>query len=184
MELVLADRRRLVFATIVTIVALPTLWLTSRDEASDGGLNPVAAAVNGRPLAEAARGGTTSTSTSPPPATADDEPVFMAGPTALPVPEPAVASPVLSGEQASGRATFRRWDGATVTQVRAHPCQTFLTPPGTRLTVTNVNNGRSVRCVNVTAEVPPQNAIIVLHTEALLAIGELADAPLPVRVTW
>jgi hypothetical protein len=184
MELVLADRRRLVFATIVTIVALPTLWFTSRDEASDGALSPVAIAVNGRPVAEAARGASPTTTSSPTSVVGDDEPVFMAGPTAPPVPEPAVASPELPAEQASGRATFRRWDGATVTQLRAHPCQTFLAPPGTRLTVTNVNNGRSVRCVNVAAEVPPQNAIIVLHTEGLLAIGELADAPLPVRVTW
>lgn len=184
MELVLADRRRMVFATIVTIVALPTLWLTSRDEASDGSLTPVAAAVNGRPIAEAARGSSATTLPTSTSVVLGDEPVFMAGPTTPPVPEPEVVSPVPSSEQASGRATFRRWDSATVTQLRAYPCQTFLAPPGSRLTVTNVNNGRAVRCVNVAAEVPPQDAIIMLHTEALLAIGELADAPLPVRVTW
>ncbi len=160
MNLVHADRRRLVFATIITIVALPTLWLMGRDQASDGTLTPVAVAVNG------------------------GAPVFMAGPTTPPLPEPAVVSTTAPGEQATGRATFRRWDSTTVAEVRAAPCQTVLAPLGTRLTVTNVNNGRSVRCVNVALEPPPNGALVMLHTEALLAIGDLADAPLPVRVSW
>lgn len=160
MYLEIADRRRLVFATIITIVALPTLWLTSRDEASDGTLNPVAAAVNG------------------------GSPVFMVGPTAPPVPEPEVATPAPVADQVTGRATFRRWDSATVAQLRNYPCHTTVAPVGARVTVTNVNNGRSVPCVNTGAETAATNAIIVLHTEALLSIGDLADAPLPVRVTW
>lgn len=188
MQLEIADRRRLVFATIVTIVALPTLWLTSRDQASDGTVTPVAVAVNGRSVTDAARGAPSTTAT-PTPVLGDtvlggDEPVFMAGPTAPPVPEPAVVSPARPTNLVTGRATFRRWDSGTVAQLRNHPCQTFTAPVGTRLTVTNVNNGRSVTCVNTAAEAPPSNAIIVLDTEALLTIGELADAPLPVRLTW
>jgi hypothetical protein len=154
------DRRRLVFATIITIVALPTLWLTSRDQASDGTLQPVAAAMNG------------------------GAPVFMAGPTTPPAPEPEIALASPPTEQATGRATFRRWDSSTVATIRASPCQTAVAPLGSRLTITNVNNGRSVRCVNMVLDTPPDGALVVLHTDALLAIGELADAPLPVRVNW
>lgn len=160
MQLEIADRRRLVVATIITIVALPTLWLTSRDEVSEGAGASVAVAVPGA------------------------APVFMAGPTTPPTPSPDVVASAPPGEQATGRATYKRWSGRTVADLRAHPCQTTLAPLGTRLTVTNVNNGRSVRCVNVVLEPPPGGAVVVLHTEALLAIGRLADAPLPVRVTW
>ena len=171
-----ADRRRLVVATIITIVALPTLWLTGRDRASDGVLSPVAIAVNGGAVADVTRHGATSA--------ADDTPVFMAGPTTPPVPEPEIVTPTPRAEQASGRATFRRWDSTTMSDVRGYPCQSVLAPIGTRLTITNVNNGRSVRCVNVLLEPPTGGAIVTLHTDALLAIGKLADAPLSVRVTW
>lgn len=171
-----ADRRRLVVATIITIVALPTLWLTGRDRASDGGLSPVAVAVNAGAIADVTRQGATSA--------ADDTPVFMAGPTTPPAPEPEVAVPSPPAEQASGRASFRRWKSALVADVRGYPCQTMLAPVGTRLTVTNVNNGRSVRCVNVAMEPPGSGVIVTLHTDALLAVGKLADAPLPVRITW
>ncbi len=160
MQLETADRRRLVAATIVTIVALPTLWLTSREEAAEGAIPAVAAATPGA------------------------APVFMAGPTTPPTPLPEVVTSHVTAEQATGRATYRRWSSRTVADLRAHPCQTMLAPLGTRLTVTNVNNGRSVRCVNVVLEPPPGGALVVLHTEALLSIGKLADAPLPVRVTW
>jgi len=183
-QLDIADRRRMVFATIVTIVALPTLWLTGRDDASDTGLTPVAVALNGPSVADAARGTTTTTVATSTTALGSDEPVFMAGPTTPPVPEPDVVMAAPSAEQAAGRATFRRWDSTAIATLRAHPCLTFVAPLGARITVTNVNNGRSVTCVNTPAEQPPQNAMIVLDTEALLRIGELADAPLPVRVSW
>lgn len=161
-----SDRRRLVVATIITIVALPTLWLSGRDRASDSGLSPVAIAVSGGALADV------------------NTPVFMAGPTTPPARSVEVAIPVPVAEQASGRASYRRWDSTVVADVRGYPCQTVLAPLGTRLTITNVNNGRSVRCVNVMLEPPIGEAIVTLHTDALLAIGKLADAPLPVRVTW
>jgi hypothetical protein len=159
-QLQFADRRRLVFATIITIVALPTLWLTGRDQATDASMAPVAVAVG------------------------NGAPVFMVGPTTPPVASVDIASPTVPAEQPTGRATYRRWASDDVARLRAHPCQTMVAPLGTRITVTNVNNGRSVACVNVLLEPPPEGAVITLHTEALLAIGKLADAPLPVRLRW
>lgn len=161
-----SDRRRLVVATVITIVALPTLWLTGRERASESGSSPVAMAVGGGALGDV------------------NTPVFMAGPTTPPAPELEIASPTPVAEQGSGRASYRRWESTVVADVRGYPCQTVLAPLGTRLTITNVNNGRSVRCVNVLLEPPIGEAIVTLHTDALLAIGKLADAPLPVRVTW
>lgn len=184
-----SDRRRTAIATIITIVALPALWLAGRDEADQGGLTPVAAALPG---AQGVTAGTTArtappatTTTTIPALEPDDTPVFLSGPTAPPSPPaPSTSDPDAPVNQALGQASFRRFDSGLVANLRSAPCQTHLAPAGTRITVTNVNNGRSVRCTNISIEPPAARASLVLHTDALLAIADLVDAPIPVRLSW
>jgi hypothetical protein len=188
-----SDRRRTAAATIITIVALPALWLAGRDEADQGGLTPVAAALPGVGAAPPAPRPTPSPTTTraPAPTTTiaalvpDDTPVFLSGPTAPPSPpSPSTSDVATATNQALGQATFRRFDSGLVATLRSAPCQTHLAPAGTRITITNVNNGRSVRCTNVSIEPPMGRATLVVHTDALLAIADLVDAPITVRLTW
>ncbi|MGH9133515.1 MAG: hypothetical protein ACRDZZ_06235, partial [Ilumatobacteraceae bacterium] len=62
-------------------------------------------------------------------------------------------------------------------------CQVKDAPFGARVTVTNLDNSRSVRC---TASVSPAGirTSVVMHTDAFSTIADLADAPVPVEISW
>jgi hypothetical protein len=63
----------------------------------------------------------------------------------------------------------------------------MVTPPevpfGARVTVTNLDNNRSIDCINRIGGTRPEETV-VLHADAFLEIGDLTDAPVPVQVTW
>ena len=63
----------------------------------------------------------------------------------------------------------------------------MVTPPevpfGARVTVTNLDNNRSIDCINRIGGTRPDETV-VLHADAFLEIGDLTDAPVPVQVTW
>jgi len=161
------ERRRLVLATTLTVVALPVLWLIDRDDSDDG-----AAAVV-----------TTVADAALPSDTQDPGvPVFLDNTT--PVVPPAVidiAVPEAPGtREASGDATFKRYVDAPVER----PCTTSLAPPGVVLTVTNVDNGSSTTCTNTRSITVPPGADIAIDTQVYVSIAELAEAPVPVRISW
>jgi hypothetical protein len=161
-----SDRRRTTFAVVVTLVALPALWLTSRKH----------------PTATRATAGSAAPATSAPAPAATYRPgvpVFLGGDP--PPPPPAVievdSPPPADGHAFDGKATFQRF-GAD------NACSTRLAPAGKTLTVTNTDNGLSLTCVNGAAVVPPDDTQIVVHTELLATICDLANAPVHVRVSW
>ena len=63
-------------------------------------------------------------------------------------------------------------------------CTTLLAPDGAVLTVTNLDNGQSTPCTNTLGMALPSGSDIVLNTAIYVTIGDLADAPVPVRVSW
>jgi hypothetical protein len=164
----LADRRRITFAMILTLIALPVIWAIGRAESSDG-----PAATDTVPVAEAdaAADGTY----------IPEPPVFLDG--EAPLPPPAVIAvdrpPSTDGRGFDGRATFQRLGTAANTS-----CSTALAPSGATLTVTNIDNGLQVTCYNGAAVTPPAGTDLVVHTDLLARICDLADAPVPVRVSW
>jgi hypothetical protein len=190
-----ADRRRIVVATIITIAALPALWLTNRDDANTG--NTSIAVVGGAGALEAAGDPSVtaeSVQTTPnaaqPDASVDEtpidpfmpaDPVYLAGSSLAPPPAPSVvyADPGPT-RQYTGEATFRRWGP----EWGAQACQSPVAPANARLLVTNVNNGRTTTCTNVLTRPLSDGTILVLDTEAFLQIANLVDAPLPVQISW
>jgi hypothetical protein len=62
-------------------------------------------------------------------------------------------------------------------------CQVKDAPVGVKVTVTNLDNNRSVTC---RSSVSPAGIVesVVLHTDAFLSIADLADAPVPVEIRW
>jgi hypothetical protein len=52
------------------------------------------------------------------------------------------------------------------------------------LKVVNIDNGQSITCANTLGMAVPGGADIVLDTDVFTRIGNLADAPVPVRVSW
>lgn len=195
-----ADRRRIAVATIVTVVALPALWLSGRDDA--GGPNTPIAVVGAAGALEAAgdtgtgalaanESAVTEPATTPPATVPVDEPagdpfasadpVFLAGPSTPEAPPPSIvyADPG-STRQATGTATFKRWDPAW----GALACQCSVAPANARLTITNLNNGRSTTCTNVLTRPTGTGSVLVLDTDAFLQLANLVEAPLPVHISW
>jgi hypothetical protein len=161
------ERRRLVLATTLTVVAFPALWLLDGDDNDEG----AAAAV------------TTTEDTLLPSATeGPGVPVFLDNTT--PVAAPAVidiAVPEAPGaREARGSATFKRYVGARVER----PCTTALAPAGVMLTITNVDNGTSTTCMNTRSTAVPPGADIAIDTAVYITIAELVEAPVPVRISW
>jgi hypothetical protein len=163
------ERRRLLLATILTLVALPALWLMSRDD--DSGAPNVATAG----IAVAAGDDATGTSAS----TADGAlgaaaPVFLEGPAVRPSGIAEIAVPAAPrAEIRSSSATYR----STLTP---GSCLVPFVSTGTTLTIVNLDTNRSTTCVAIYS---PASEVddVVLHTGTFLDIADLTDAPIPVE---
>ena len=165
------DRRRLALASIFTVAALPALWIINRNDA--GSAAPALGAA-GVPQVGANQAPSTSAYTPNPP-------IFLNGPPsgADPAVVDIIIPPGPTATEASGKASFRRYADATKRQ-----CTTALAPWGSVLTVTNTDNGQTTTCTNSISTPLPAGVDIVLHTDLFTSISDLADAPVPVRISW
>lgn len=159
------DRRRIGLATVLTVVALPAIWMLG---AKGDDAHPALGAA-GAPQIQS-QAATSDTYQSP-------LPVFLNGkPLALPPSQVDVAVPPAgSANDKPGTASYR-WIGRST-------CWSALAPSGTVVTVTNVANRQSIRCTS-SAATTPAGVDIVLDTNAFATIADLADSPIHVRVTW
>ncbi len=123
------DRRRLALASIFTVAALPALWIINRNDPDSAAPSLGAAGV---PEVGANQAPSTSAYT-------PDAPIFLNGPPsgADPAVVDIIIPPGPTATEATGRASFRRYDDGT-----KHPCTTALAPWGSHLTVTNTDNGQ------------------------------------------
>lgn len=165
------DRRRLALASIFTVAALPALWIINRNDADSAAPALGAAGV---PQVGADEAPSTSVYTPNPP-------IFLNGPPsgADPAVVDIIIPPGPSATEASGRASFRRYSDPS-----RRPCSTVLAPQGSTLTVTNTDNGQTTTCLNSLSTPLPAGVDIVLHTDVFTLISDLADAPVPVRISW
>jgi len=166
------DRRRVVVASVFTLVALPALWVLNRESAATSGAPKVGAAgVDIKSGADAA----------PNTIAYKPEPPLFVGGDEVPVPPAAVVvavPPSTGANEVTTKASFHRYSAGS------RQCTTLLAPDGELLTVENIDNGRTTTCTNTLGMAMPTGADIVLHTEVFGEIGDLADAPLSVHVSW
>ncbi len=167
MALTSPDRRRILLASVLTLVALPTLWWANQ---SDGGA-PNLATVGIAVVDQSATG------TAPDPEASEAAPVFLDGPSgqvgaglaeiAVPAP-PAIASITTT-------ATFRSTLGSP------SACMVPGIASGQQVIVVNLDNNRSVTC---TAILAPSSAAdqLVMATELFAELADLTDAPIPVEI--
>lgn len=162
--LTFAERRRLVLAIGLTLVALVVPVLSGGGDETD---------------ADGAIASTTSPSTDD---TAPADPAF------LPTIESTVAPDVITinvpprpeGSVIEGEASFIRWPQT----MGLRPCATPHALIGTIITVTNLDNGRSIKCNNVSIESLRDGSVIIIHTDVFLEIADLIDAPIPVSIEF
>jgi hypothetical protein len=165
------DRRRLALASIFTVAALPALWIINRDDAGSA-----APAIGAAGVPHVGANQAPSTSVYIP-----DPPVFLDGPQsgAAPAVVDIIIPPGPTATEAIGKASFRRYADPS-----GNPCTTALAPWGVLLTVTNTDNGQTTTCRNSISTPLPAGVDLVLHTDLFTQISDLADAPVPVRISW
>jgi hypothetical protein len=166
------DRRRIIAVTVLTLVALPALWWANTSENSSTSPNLAVAGID--PGIDAPT--TVPTRTAVDDGLDDVAPVFLEGPLSaagagqseIAIP----AKPLVDGVIAE--ATFR-------SSLAAGTCIAADMTSGTRVTVVNLANNRSVSCTTVLA--PGNRAgALVMDTDAFASIADLTDAPIPVEI--
>jgi len=162
MALSVYERRRAMVLAIVTVVVLGFAW------GNRGG--------DSATTAEAVATTTTSVLVDE----SIPDPVILGGPTPLaPSGSAAIAYPAVNPNETTGLATFSNL-GYTQTAV----CYSTVVPAGANVTVTNVNNGRTVKCTSVYSLLVPAGMDIMLHSTVFTKIANLIDAPIPVKISW
>ena len=108
------------------------------------------------------------------------ESVILGGPPPIaPSGSAAVAYPATSSNSITGRATF------TELGYSSNPvCFSAITPVGVQLTITNINNGRSLKCTSAFGVNVPAGVTVQLNSTQFTQLADLIDAPIPVKITW
>ena len=108
------------------------------------------------------------------------ESVILGGPPPIaPSGSAAVAYPATSNNSITGRATF------TELGYSSNPvCFSAITPVGAQLTITNINNGRSIKCTSAFGVNVPAGVTVQLNSTQFTQLADLIDAPIPVKITW
>ena len=166
MFLTAPERRRLTLVGLLTVVVVPTvIFFTGGESQTD----VATVAVAGVDVAAS------SSESSEPPA-----PIILSGPTgATPTGTAPISYPSDDAVRLTGPASFSSFNGAPVTV-----CNCPEAPYGVALVIKNLNNGRSIACSNVMMPSTPANVTIVLHTQLFVELSDLANAPIPVSITW
>ena len=164
------DRRRIVLIALVTLFALPSLWIVSRNKAA-----PDSSSVTSIGISDSVDTATASAASD-----GSLEPIILGGPAPIVQDGSArIAYPATDPTGVQAIASFSNFDGAPDIV-----CYIPVAPLGISITVKNLNNGRTTRCTNVYRISLPTGVTMLLHTNVFESLANLVDAPIPVSVSW
>lgn len=176
------DRRRIRAAALITVTVLALFWVFNGGSSDNdtSSATPCAGCVDDAGNSAPA---TTEYEPYPPLFVGGDDNAGAADPVSI------ATAPEPSGNQILTTTQFVRYNDATDAagnplSGRKPRCSTLLAPDGALLTVKNVDNGQSTTCTNTQGIAIPPGVGMVMGTDAFAEIGDLSDAPLPVRVSW
>lgn len=177
-----AQRRRVAIAVAITAIAAPAAFLLDRGaDEPEQVATPVVGSVVSVPTEPGVTAAPERVSTpqgTDPMGTAPT--AFLESTGTVAPDEPATIAIPRLPHFVEGRATFSR-SIRDVTSCRV--AATVGAPFGGSITVTNVDNSRSVRCVYDVGGADADDQV-VLHADAFAQIADLTDAPVPVQITW
>ncbi len=162
-------------AAAVTAIALASLWLISRSDRTDVSAPPpvaTAASDDGgavgvdAPIGDDLLGssGAAYLDVAPAPSTTDVVPVAV--------------PPAPKGVINAGSATYRSDLSDPI------GCLVVGAPYNRTITITNLDNNRSVECQASVVQSEPPLDDVILPTAMFLEIADLTDAPIPVEINW
>jgi hypothetical protein len=177
-----AQRRRVALALAITVIAVPAAFLLNRSSGDDqpataGTLETLVGTVP--PAGGSVVAGATVTESADATDALGTSPAGYLSGTTVPgdVSAAQIAVPRLP-ESVKGLATFSSEIDSTL---RCHA--NAEVPFNATITVTNLDNSRSVQCVSSIGGGQPETTI-VLATATFAQIADLTDAPVPVQITW
>jgi hypothetical protein len=173
-----SDRRRTSVLLILTIIALPVIFFVTRadDAQGDAAVDPTTGEVI--PADSDTMDASDNGPSRPPLVESDAEPAFLDGPAADP--NPGVAEVAVPARPDTPPLRLNASYRSTVAGQRS--CIVKELSSGLSVTVTNLDNGRSITCVTSIAPFA-QIADIVLHTDAFSLLADLTEAPITVELT-
>ena len=173
-----SDRRRTTVLLMLTIIALPVIFFVTRgdDAESDTGVDPATGEVI--PADDDTMIASDNGPSRPPLVESDAEPTFLDGPAADP--NPGVAEIAVPARPETPPIRLAASYRSTVAGQRS--CLVKDLTSGLSVTITNLDNGRSITCVTSLASFS-QTADIVLHTDAFSLLADLTEAPITVELT-
>ena len=176
------DRRRFIYAALVSLLALPALWWVNREESTAGpklatagvevAANPPSSAGDDPvvvPTIGESNLPTVNTMTV-------SDPIFLDGPVGQVGGVTEIAIPASTGEttlitEATYRSTIRG----------SQNCFALNIQPGRTITIINLDNNRRTSC-RVALAPANQTEDLVMHTERFIELADLTDAPIPVEI--
>lgn len=174
-----AQRRRVALAIAITVIAVPAAFLLNRDAAGDA-TPPSVTLVGTQPPGGAAPSVTQSTDPAATDALGTAPVGYLSGSTVPMSNEPArIAIPRDQGG-VKGTASF---SSAIDSTLRCHARISSGVPFNATITVTNLDNSRSVQCI-ASIGGPEPDEDVILAPDTFSEIADLTDAPVPVNITW
>jgi hypothetical protein len=166
----------LLVATAATMLALPLLVRENRAQQGDRP-DAVAAVAPGVDLASPLRGGGEAE-----PDTAEAVTATAAPPiTATTVAPIDIATPLrATGNSVTGLASYSRLSSAPGSSV----CATAAAPRGKTIHVLDIDNGHEITCTNVSTKTTVNGNTVLLDTSTFKELADLAQAPIPISVSW
>lgn len=158
---------------LVTLIAVPALWLVSRQTDESAAADTGAVAVEDGAVAT-----TDAASNRPPLEPPSDLPIFLDGPASEQ--RPGVPRIVVPARPEIEPVRFEASYRSTVAGLRS--CLVRNLASGLTINVRNLDNGRSISCVTSVAPFT-QVADLVMHTDTFSELADLTEAPIPVEVT-
>jgi len=171
------DRRRSLLVGVLTLIALPLIYLYSQSGASDDASDDATATSEVTVSTDAGPPITDNASNRPPITVSDADPVFLDGPVGdvnpgvneIAIP-PRPDQPVLELS-----ASYR----STVAGLRS--CLVRGLTTGLTVSIRNLDNGRSITCVTRTAPFTQVEGV-VMHTDTFTLLADVTEAPITVEV--
>jgi hypothetical protein len=175
-----AQRRRVVLAIAITVIAAPTAFLLNRGSGPDAVGSPITV-VGTLPPAPGEAPATVPNTDPAATSALGTAPVGYLSGTTVPIEnEPARIAIPRERESVKGDASFSSTIESTLR------CQARVSdgvPFNATLTVTNLDNGRSVQCIASIGGAEPLATVIVAPA-TFAEIADMTDAPVPVEITW
>ncbi|HWC69356.1 MAG TPA: hypothetical protein VG478_14915 [Acidimicrobiales bacterium] len=178
-----SDRRRLLFAGVTSIAALPLLLggggpaASPASVAAIGPVGAAGAAVDGG----AGNAASAHALVSSVDVDGESGPGFLIGPP--PATKPNVVEVAVPGQtSANAKLTHASYRGELTGARR--PCAIATIQIGMTIQVVNLHNGHTTTCTVVGAPAGGDRAPLVLDDNGFLELADLADQPIPVRISW